>query len=132
MRFHRTFKEKMIKKGRETMEAVNQLELNDLHSSHYQIVVQHVNKSFQKENGDVKVLDNINLQIKKGEFISLLGPSGCGKSTFLKMIGGLLDSTSGQLMIDGQKMVGPKKNIGFMFQKAVLLPWRTVEENLIL
>ncbi len=114
------------------MEAVDQLELDHLHSSHYQIVVQHVNKSFQRENGDVKVLDNINLQIKKGEFISLLGPSGCGKSTFLKMIGGLLDSTSGQLMIDGQKMVGPKKNIGFMFQKAVLLPWRTVEENLIL
>ncbi len=97
-----------------------------------QLVIQNVYKAFNKGDQQVTVLRDINLQIKKGEFVSLLGPSGCGKSTLLKTIGGLLDPSSGQLSIGGETIKGPKKNIGFMFQKAVLLPWRTVEQNLIL
>ncbi len=106
-----------------------------LESTYYQdhqIVIQNVSKSFTKDGRKVNVLENINLQVNKGEFVSLLGPSGCGKSTLLKIIGGLLDRSSGQLLINQENVKGPKKNIGFMFQKAVLLPWRTVEENLIL
>lgn len=106
-----------------------------LESTYYQdhqIVIQNVSKSFTKDGRKVNVLENINLQVNKGEFVSLLGPSGCGKSTLLKIIGGLLDPSSGQLLINQENVKGPKKNIGFMFQKAVLLPWRTVEENLIL
>lgn len=104
----------------------------DAQKRDYQVVIQNVNKSFSKGNRDVKVLEDINLQVKKGEFVSLLGPSGCGKSTLLKIIGGLLSSTSGKLSINGEEVKGPSNSIGFMFQKAVLLPWRTVEQNLIL
>jgi NitT/TauT family transport system ATP-binding protein len=100
--------------------------------TNYQIEIQKVYKSFSKGESSVNVLQNINLSIKKGEFISLLGPSGCGKSTLLKLIGGLLGQSNGQLMIDSESVKGPNKKIGFMFQKAVLLPWRTVEGNLIL
>ena len=98
----------------------------------YQVVIQHVSKTFAKGKQHIQVLDDINLNIRKGEFVSLLGPSGCGKSTLLKMIGGLLECTSGELKVDGKPINRPRKNIGFMFQKAVLLPWRTVEQNLLL
>jgi len=101
-------------------------------STTVQVKLEGVYKSFSKGNRQNQVLRDINLKIKKGEFISLLGPSGCGKSTLLKMIGGLLDSTGGQLMVGNETISGPRKEIGFMFQKAVLLPWRTVEQNLLL
>ncbi len=79
-----------------------------------------------------EVLRNINLNIEKGEFISLLGPSGCGKSTLLKLMGGLITKTNGSIQIDNQEVKDPISKVGFMFQKAVLLPWRTVEQNLII
>ncbi|WP_338450221.1 ABC transporter ATP-binding protein [Niallia oryzisoli] len=106
--------------------------VEQINESKVQVRMEGVYKSFPKGNRQNQVLRDINLEIKKGEFISLLGPSGCGKSTLLKMIGGLLESTSGQLMVGNDVMKGPRKEIGFMFQKAVLLPWRTVEQNLLL
>lgn len=110
--------------GSQTLESTDRLQK--------QLIIQNVYKAFNKGDQQVTVLEDINLQIKKGEFVSLLGPSGCGKSTLLKMIGGLLEQTSGHLSIGGEAIKGPKRNIGFMFQKAVLLPWRTVEQNMIL
>lgn len=106
--------------------------LNQNVGTNYQIEIQNVYKKFEKRESTVTVLDNINLKIKAGEFISLLGPSGCGKSTLLKLIGGLLEQSSGRLEIDGTVINGPNKKVGFMFQKAVLLPWRTVQQNLLL
>lgn len=112
-----------------TTEAKHQSELN---TSTKQIVVQNVYKSFEKDGNKINVLNDINLQIKKGEFISLLGPSGCGKSTLLKILGGLLPQSSGNIYFGDEEINGPRRNLGFMFQKAVLLPWRTVEQNLLL
>lgn len=106
--------------------------VEDVVQNSNQILIKDLYKTFPKGTNEVTVLDNINLQIKKGEFISLLGPSGCGKSTILKLIGGLLTPTSGDLYIGDAVINGPNKQIGFMFQKAVLLPWRTVEENMLL
>lgn len=103
-----------------------------IHATEIQVKIESLYKSFPKGDRENLVLRDINLEIKQGEFISLLGPSGCGKSTLLKIIGGLLDSTSGQLTVSGEEVKGPKKQVGFMFQKAVLLPWRTVEQNLLL
>ncbi|RHW36704.1 ABC transporter ATP-binding protein [Lysinibacillus yapensis] len=100
--------------------------------TNYQIEIHNIYKSFDKRDSAVTVLENINLNVRAGEFISLLGPSGCGKSTLLKLIGGLLDQSSGRLEIDGHAITGPSKKVGFMFQKAVLLPWRTVQQNLLL
>lgn len=101
--------------------------------------VENVYKSFQ--NNKVSVLDNINLSIKQGEFVSLMGASGSGKSTLLYLIGGLDKPTSGTIKIDGNdinKMKDSKisklrrKEIGFIFQFYNLVQNLTVEENIIL
>ncbi|SHH52718.1 NitT/TauT family transport system ATP-binding protein [Anaerosphaera aminiphila DSM 21120] len=74
---------------------------------------------------DTVALQNINLDIKNGEFISIIGPSGCGKSTLLRIIGGLDSPTSGTLTYSGEE----NPELGFVFQDSVLLPWKNVEEN---
>jgi NitT/TauT family transport system ATP-binding protein len=75
------------------------------------------------------VLDQINLVIDKGEFVSLIGPSGCGKSTLLKLISGLTGPSSGSILVDGVTPVQARKTISYIFQDATLLPWRTVTRN---
>ena len=75
------------------------------------------------------VLEQINLVIDKGEFVSLIGPSGCGKSTLLKLISGLTNPGSGSILVDGQTPVQARKTISYIFQDATLLPWRTVSRN---
>ena len=109
---------------------VKQIE-NNQHDLQSQIAIENLHKSFSKGSNIVPVLKNINLNIEKGEFISLLGPSGCGKSTLLKLMGGLIEKTVGGYKLT-QEVKDPIQKVGFMFQKAVLLPWRTVEQNLLL
>ena len=75
------------------------------------------------------VLDQINLVIDKGEFVSLIGPSGCGKSTLLKLISGLTSPSSGSILVGGMTPVQARKTISYIFQDATLLPWRTVSRN---
>src|SRR5580692_12361992 len=75
------------------------------------------------------VLEQIDLTIAKGEFVSLIGPSGCGKSTLLKLISGLTSASSGSVLVDGMTPVNARKTISYIFQDATLLPWRTVTRN---
>jgi len=75
------------------------------------------------------VLQQINLAIEKGEFISLIGPSGCGKSTLLKLISGLTSASSGSILVDGMTPVNARKTVSYIFQDATLLPWRNVTRN---
>jgi NitT/TauT family transport system ATP-binding protein len=75
------------------------------------------------------ILEQINLSIAKGEFVSLIGPSGCGKSTLLKLISGLTPVTSGAILVDGMTPVNARETISYIFQDATLLPWRTVTGN---
>ena len=75
------------------------------------------------------VLQQIDLAIDKGEFVSFIGPSGCGKSTLLKLISGLTSPSSGGILIDGMTPVDARKTISYIFQDATLLPWRTVTRN---
>lgn len=85
-----------------------------------------------KEFGSSRAVDQINLQIKKGEFLSLLGPSGCGKSTTLMMIAGFESTTSGEITIRGSRVDGlppEKRNIGVVFQAYALFPHMSVREN---
>ena len=79
-----------------------------------------------------QALEDINLQIDKGEFVVLLGPSGCGKSTFLRILSGLLIPTQGRVLLDGEipRQALACKRIGWMAQKPALLPWRTVRANI--
>jgi NitT/TauT family transport system ATP-binding protein len=78
----------------------------------------------------VQALDDISLQIRKGEFVCLLGPSGCGKSTLLNIIGGLLAPSVGSVTVAGKTVEGPRPDeIAFVFQESTLMPWYTVLEN---
>jgi len=76
------------------------------------------------------VLQSIDLEVAKGEFVALLGPSGCGKSTILKLIAGLTPPTSGAIRVDGMTPLDARETMSFVFQDATLLPWRTVTENI--
>jgi NitT/TauT family transport system ATP-binding protein len=87
---------------------------------------------FGSSAGAVEALDNVELDIRPGEFVSIVGPSGCGKSTLLRLIAGLMPATSGTLRIAEREIRGPQTNIGFVFQKPVLLDWRSVLDNIML
>ncbi len=91
-------------------------------------------KSLSKSYREFKVLDNIDLSIKNGEFVSILGPFGCGKTTLIKILGGLIADYQGIVEIDDIKptKILKKRKIGFCFQRANLLPWRNVVENISL
>jgi len=84
--------------------------------------------------GNRPILRDINLTIGKSEFVCLVGPSGCGKTTLLRMVGGLLKQTSGEVLFNGKPVDGPAKEISFMFQdySKALLPWRTAAGNVSL
>lgn len=78
---------------------------------------------YQHQSGEtLRALSNINLQIKKGEFVTLLGPSGCGKSTLLKIASVVQKPTSGHVLLNGQHLKEPTLDIGMVFQKPILLP----------
>ena len=89
-------------------------------------------KTFSNTVSDVTAVDHINLDIRPGEFITLLGPSGCGKTTTLRMIAGFEDATSGQVMLDGENMVvvpPNKRPMSMVFQSYALFPHLSVREN---
>ena len=81
---------------------------------------------------ELLALDGISLDIRPGEFVSILGPSGCGKSTFLRCIAGLEDVSTGQLQVDSRTVTGPPDHVGMVFQRDALLEWRTIERNILL
>jgi len=96
------------------------------------IAVDHVSMNFigRDASQSVLALDDVSLEIRKGEFVCLLGPSGCGKSTLLSIIGGLLQPTAGAVTVAGKPVDRPRPNdIAFVFQESTLLPWYTVLEN---
>ncbi len=96
------------------------------------IEVDQVTKTYPSDAGDILALDCIDFDIGSREFVSIVGPSGCGKSTLLRCIGGLIPPTLGEVRIGGDAVVEPDPRIGYVFQKAVLLPWRTIEDNVLL
>jgi NitT/TauT family transport system ATP-binding protein len=78
----------------------------------------------------VRVLEGFDLDVREGEFLSVLGPSGCGKSTFLGILAGLTERTGGRIAIDGQPVAGVHRNQGVVFQGYALFPWLTVLDNI--
>ncbi|MFO0174638.1 MAG: ATP-binding cassette domain-containing protein, partial [Aphanizomenon sp.] len=97
------------------------------------VAVDQIDKVFELTGGGQYIaLKNINLEIKKGEFISLIGHSGCGKSTLLNMIAGLDLPTEGLVTLEGQRIKKPGPDRMVVFQNYSLLPWRTVRENIAL
>src|SRR5919202_2829438 len=96
------------------------------------ISVQNLQKVYPTATQPLVALQDINLDVRQGEFLSLVGPSGCGKSTLLNIVGGLLDRTAGQVRFRGQEQSGPRREVGMMFQTPVLFAWRTVLDNVLL
>ncbi|HET9904554.1 MAG TPA: ABC transporter ATP-binding protein [Xanthobacteraceae bacterium] len=97
------------------------------------IEVKHLDKIFVTvRNERIHALNDISLAVADGEFVTVVGPSGCGKSTLLKIIAGLLSATRGQVLLAGTPVDRPRKDIGIVFQNPVLLPWRTVLDNVML
>lgn len=94
------------------------------------IQIRDVHKVY-RSNGSpaVRALDNVSLEVEAGSFVSLLGPSGCGKSTLLYILAGFETATSGEVLVDRRRIVGPGADRGMMFQDYALFPWRTLIEN---
>ena len=97
------------------------------------IEIDRVNKSFQTGDGpgrSVKVINNVSLNIREGEFVVFLGPSGCGKTTLMRMVGGLETTTEGEIRIGGERVTGPDRRKGMVFQAYSSFPWLSVYENI--
>lgn len=88
-----------------------------------------VSKSYHLKNGELAALSNISLSVSDGAFVCIVGPSGCGKTTLLRLMGGLTTPTSGSVWFKDAELSRPQPGIGFVFQQASLMPWRTVFQN---
>jgi len=97
------------------------------------IAIDGLEKSYRSHDGSrVRALGPVTLDIRQGEFLTIVGPSGCGKSTLLKLLAGLIHRSAGTIRIGGREIVGPQQDIGVVFQAPVLLPWRTAVDNVML
>lgn len=99
------------------------------------IVLDHVAKSFVSSSGQsIEAVSDVSFDIARGEFVSIIGPSGCGKSTILKMIAGVVQPTSGNILVENTTpdLARRARKTGIVFQDPVLLPWRTIEKNVAL
>src|SRR6266446_2867701 len=99
---------------------------------HKYLSIESVDKTFETKKGDFVALTNIDLQIRKGEFVTLIGHSGCGKSTLLNLVAGLLRPTEGTILLADKHLDGPGPDRGVVFQNHSLLPWLTCFENVYL
>jgi ABC-type nitrate/sulfonate/bicarbonate transport system ATPase subunit len=88
--------------------------------------------TFQTPSGAFHALDRVSLAVPQGSFVSLIGPSGCGKSTIFNIVAGLQEPSQGRVLIDGIDATGTIGRVGYMLQKDLLLPWRTLTDNIIL
>ncbi len=96
------------------------------------LTLESVCQTFTDGPRHLNALRPVSFSVDAGEFVSILGPSGSGKSTLLRIIGGLIRPTSGRIWFDGAAVTEPNPEIGFVFQKTNLMPWRTVVENVLL
>ncbi len=93
------------------------------------IEIENLSSVYGKEEDAIVALEDINLEIRKGEFVVVLGPSGCGKSTLLKTIAGYIKPTKGKCLMQGEEITGPDWHRGVVFQSSTLYPWMSVKDN---
>jgi len=92
----------------------------------------HLSKQYTASQGPLSAVEDVSFLVGPGEFLCIVGPSGCGKSTLLRLLAGLLLPDQGQVCLHGRPLTGPCREIGLVFQKANLMPWRTVFDNILL
>ena len=96
-----------------------------------QIHIRNLSKTYVTEDSETVVLEDFSLDIRKGELISIVGPSGCGKTTILRMLAGLVQPTSGKILIGDRECTTPGSDRGMVFQDFALFPWRSVRKNVV-
>lgn len=96
------------------------------------VEVKNIGMTYHTFNGETEALRNIDFSVYEGEIVSIVGPSGCGKSTLLSIIAGLIKPSAGEVLVNENKVTGPTKDIGYMFQRDHLLEWRTILQNVLL
>jgi NitT/TauT family transport system ATP-binding protein len=96
------------------------------------LALRNIRKSFATRAGETRVLDGLSFDVRDGDFVSIIGPSGCGKTTIFNIVAGLLAPDEGTLLYEGAAVDGLRGRVGYMLQKDLLLPWRTVLENVVL
>src|SRR5438552_12818971 len=92
------------------------------------LAIRHLGKWF----GSLEALRDLDIEVERGGFVSVVGPSGCGKTTLLRIVAGLEPASAGEVLIDGRAVHGPGGDRGFVFQTDNLLPWRTVLSNAVI
>ncbi|MGD8812838.1 MAG: ABC transporter ATP-binding protein [Anaerolineales bacterium] len=96
------------------------------------LITRNLSMVYPHGDGDLPALHQVDLQVQPQEFVCIVGPSGCGKTTLLRLLAGLLEPSSGEVLFEGQTLRGPRRRIGFVFQQTSLMPWRSVMENISL
>src|SRR5688500_14401363 len=91
-----------------------------------------LSRTFQGKSGTVEALRDINLEVGNGEFLAVIGRSGCGKSTPLRIIAGLIRPSQGEVLVAGEPVGRPRRDVAMVFQRPALLPWRSVRNNVLL
>jgi NitT/TauT family transport system ATP-binding protein len=96
------------------------------------ISVKELNKTYgTREGAPIYALSNVSLEITRGEFVTVVGPSGCGKTTLLKILAGILKKSSGTILVNGNPINAPSRQLGVVFQEPLLLPWRNILQNIM-
>ncbi|WP_337101439.1 ABC transporter ATP-binding protein [Paenibacillus sp. YIM B09110] len=93
------------------------------------LALQQLSHVYVNVKGASLALEQLDLRVERGEFVSLVGPSGCGKTTVLSLLAGLFPPTKGQVLLDGEAVAGPSPKVGYMLQQDFLFPWRTIRDN---
>jgi NitT/TauT family transport system ATP-binding protein len=96
------------------------------------LIARELGMIYPSRDGGLAALSDVDLEVNPQEFVCVVGPSGCGKTTLLRLLAGLLMPTSGQVLFEGEPLQGPLRRIGFVFQQANLMPWRTALQNIAL
>ena len=96
------------------------------------VEINNIGMTYQTLNGETEAIKNIDFFVFVGEIVGIVGPSGCGKSTLLSIIAGLITPSTGEVLVNGKKVVKPSKDIGYMFQRDHLFEWRTILQNVVL
>src|ERR1700678_3926786 len=97
-----------------------------------QLSVRNIHKAFAGKGSEVRVLDGLSFDIHEQDFVSIIGPSGCGKTTIFNIIAGLIEPDAGNLVYRGEDIPSLRGRVGYMMQKDLLFPWRTVLGNVLL
>lgn len=96
------------------------------------VEIQDISMTYHTLEGETKALQHLSFVVNQGEIIAIVGPSGCGKSTILSIISGLIKPTIGKVLINGQRVDGTSKHVGYMFQSDHLFPWRNIMDNVLI